>query len=146
MATNGRATPPGWFRAVAVVLLLWALMGCWAFYMHLTIGPMMTPDPNAWERGYAAALPAWFTPVYAIGVGGGLLGSLALLLGADLARPLYLASLVAVMVQFGWSLLATDLIAHKGAAATVPFPLLIVAIAAFQLWLAGLARRRGWIG
>lgn len=145
MATNAARRPPAWFTAVAVVLLLWGLMGCWAFYLHLTLGPMMTPEPNAWERGYSAALPAWFTPVYGVAIGAGVLGGLALLARSRFAQPLYLVSLIAVVIQFGWTFAATDLVAHKGAAATMPFPLLIGGIAVFQLWLAGFARRRGWI-
>jgi hypothetical protein len=146
MASIVRQRPAAWFTIVAVVLLFWGLMGCWAFYMHLQLGPAMRPDPDAWERGFAAALPAWFTPVYAVAILGGVLGSLALLLRSRLAVPLYIASLVAAIVQFGWVFAATDLIAHKGAAATVPFPLFIIAVAAFQLWLARYARQRGWIG
>lgn len=146
MASERARRPAGWFTTVAVVLLLWGLMGCWAFYMHLSFGASMKPDPDAWDRAYDAALPVWFTAVYAVGIGAGVLGSLALLLRSRLAWPMYLASLIAVVIQFGWVFAATDLVAHKGAASTAPFPVLIVAIAAFQLWLAGHARRRGWIG
>ena len=145
MATYLRQRPPGWFIAVAVILVLWGLLGCYAFYMHVTLGAAMDPAATDWDRSYYAALPGWFTPVYAAAVGGGLLGAIALLFRSKLALPLFVISLVAVIVQFGYVFFGTDILAHKGAAATVPFPLFIAAVAAFQIWLAQLARRRGWI-
>ena len=138
--------PPVWFTALSVILVLWGLMGCWALYMHITLGPAMDPNATDWDRVYYAALPAWFTPVYCVAIAGGLLGSIALLLRSGLAKWPYIASLVAVIVQFGWVFAATDLLAHKGAAMTVPFPAFIIAVALFQVWLAGLAQRKGWIG
>ncbi|ATY34795.1 hypothetical protein CVN68_20855 [Sphingomonas psychrotolerans] len=140
-----RHKPAGWFVVVAVLLVLWGLLGCVAFYMHVKFGPAMDPAATDWDRAYYAALPGWFTPVYAAAVGAGLLGAIALLLRSKLAQPLFLISLIAVIVQFGYVFLATDLLAHKGAAATVPFPSFIAAVAAFQIWLANLARHRGWI-
>jgi hypothetical protein len=145
VATWIRQKPAGWFVAVAVLLVLWGLLGCVAFYMHVKFGPAIDPAATDWDRAYYAALPGWFTPVYAVAVGAGLLGAIALLLRSKLAQPLFLISLIAVIVQFGYVFLATDLLAHKGAATTVPFPSFIVAVAVFQIWLAQLARRRGWI-
>lgn len=145
MAAYIRQKPPSWFWAVAAVLTLWALMGCAALYGYLTLGATMNPHPDAWERAYDAALPSWYTPVYFVSILGGLLGSIALLARSRVARLLYIASLAGVIVQFGYAFLATDLMAHKGAAATVPFPLLIAAICVFQIGFAGYARRRGWI-
>ena len=55
-------------------------------------------------------------------------------------------SLVAVVVQFGWLFATTDMIAQRGFAATAGFPIFIVAIAVFQIWFAGHAIRRTWIG
>lgn len=138
--------PPLWFTVIAIVLTLWGLLGCWALYMHVTLGPAMDPNTTDWDRAYYAALPAWFTPVYCVAIFGGLLGSIALLLRSRLAKWAYVASLVAVVVQFGWVFTATDLIAHKGAAVTVPFPLFIFAVAMVQVWLAAFAKRKGWIG
>ena len=40
----------------------------------------------------------------------------------------------------------TDMIAHKGAAATVPFPVFIAVAGAFAIWFSGLAAKKGWIG
>ena len=38
------------------------------------------------------------------------------------------------------------IIAVRGAAQVVPFPVFIAAVALFGVWLSGHARRRGWIG
>lgn len=139
------AKRPGWFIILVAVLILWGLAGCAAFYAHVAYGPAIDPKATDWDRAYFAALPGWFVWDYAVAVGAGLLGSLAMLARKAVAQWLYALSLAAVLVQFGYVFLATDLIAHKGAAMTLPFPLFIVAMAAFQLWLAASARRRGWI-
>ena len=38
------------------------------------------------------------------------------------------------------------MLAGKGPANVLPFPIFIAAVAAFGIWLSRLARRRGWIG
>ena len=139
------AKRPGWFIILVAVLILWGLAGCAAFYVHLEYGPGIDPAATDWDRAYYAALPKWFTWDYAIAVWAGLFGSIALLARSRVAGPLYLLSLIAVLVQFGYVFLATGLLAHKGAAATVPFPAFIVAMAVLQLWLARYARDRGWV-
>lgn len=145
MATYLRQKPAVWFTVLAVLLVLWGLAGCASFYVHVAYGPDIDPNATDWDRAYFAALPGWLTIVYAVAVGAGLLGSIALLFRSKLAQPLYIVSLIAVIVQFGYVFAATDILAHKGAAATVPFPLFIFVVAIFQIWLAAFARRRGWI-
>ena len=51
-----------------------------------------------------------------------------------------------MVIQFGYVFTGTDLLAHKGAAATVPFPLFIALMGVVQIVLARLAARRGWVG
>lgn len=145
MASYIRQRPPGWFMPAAVLLIVWGLLGCAALYAHVAFGPKLAPNPSEWDHAYYAALPLWFTPVYATAVLGGLFGSVALAMRSRAAKPLFIVSLVAVVVQFGYVFLGTDLIAHKGAVATVPFPLFIAAVAVFQIWFARHARRHGWI-
>ena len=134
MATYLRQKPAVWFTVLAVLLVLWGFAGCASFYVHVAYGPDIDPNATDWDRAYFAALPGWLTIVYAVAVGAGLLGSIALLFRSKLAQPLYIVSLIAVIVQFGYVF-----------AATVPFPLFIFVVAIFQIWLAALARRRGWI-
>lgn len=145
MATYLRQKPAVWFTVIAALLVLWGLAGCASFYVHVAYGPDIDPAATDWDRAYFAALPVWLTLDYAIAVGAGLLGSIALLLRSRFARPLYIVSLIAVVIQFGYIFLATDLAAHKGAVTAYSFPALIFAIAIFQVWFAGYAQRRGWL-
>jgi hypothetical protein len=137
--------PPMWFWIVSALFVLWGLAGAFSIYLFVTVGPTMNPHPEAWDRAYAAAIPSWYLWVYVVAVGGGLLGGVALLMRSRLARPLFILSIIGVVIQFGYAFLATDLVAHKGLAATVPFPLVILLIALAQLWTANRAARRGWI-
>lgn len=145
MAAYIRQRPPGWFPLAAGVLILWGLAGCASLYAHIAFGSELAAKAGEWDRAYYAGLPMWFVPVYAAAVLGGLLGSVALAMRSRMAKPLFILSLAAVVVQFGYVFLATDIIAHKGALMTLPFPLLIAAVAVFQIWFARYARRRGWI-
>lgn len=134
-------TRPGWFTMLAGALVLWGLAGCASFVFQM----MMEPPGDAWDREFIRALPAWYGWDYAVAVAGGLFGSISLLARSRLAVPLYWVSLIAVLVQFGYVFLATDLLAHKGAAMTLPFPIFIIAVAILQVLLAAHAERRGWI-
>lgn len=141
-----RRRAPAWFRIVAIVLLVWGVLGCFACVQQLRLGAEAMGPASAYDRALHASLPGWYDPCYVVAVLSGTLGAAALLAGRRAALPLAIVALVAVVVMFGWTFLATDLIAHKGAAATVPFPSFIAAVALGQLWLARVARARGWIG
>lgn len=120
------------FIVVAVLLLLWNLMGVAAFFMQYTadLGELAKTDPDT-ARAFAQ-MPGWAWAVYAVAVIAGTLGALALLLKRKLAVPLFALSLVAVVIQFGWTFLGTDLLAVKGWTTAI-FPAVIIAIAVFQL-------------
>ena len=145
MAPTFVRTPPPWFRIVGVLFLLWGVMGVFAFYRQATMGPAAVAALGDVDRNFHTLLPRWFYWIYGIATWGGVLGSIALLIGRRWAAGLYAASLLAVAIQFGWVFSATDLIAAKGAAATVPFPLVIFAIALWQLGVARHGIARGWL-
>jgi hypothetical protein len=137
---------PTWFVAVAILLLLWALAGVAAFGGHVFAGEKMAAAQGEWDLAYYRALPAWFAWDYALATLAALAGAIALLMRARLAVALYLLSLIGVVIQFGYVFAATDLLAHKGAAATVPFPVFIVLMGGVQIAVARMAVRRGWAG
>jgi len=124
---------PASFVIIAVILLLWNLMGVAAFVMQYgaDLGELARTDPDT-ARAFAQ-MPGWAWAVYAVAVGAGTLGAIALLLRRRVAVPLFLLSLLAVIVQFGHTFLGTDLLAVKGAGAAI-FPAVIILIGIGQ-WL-----------
>ncbi len=140
-----RTKPPGWFWALAAVLLLWSVAALASFWMHVTYDPNDPANP-AYDNRLYKSLPAWLTWVYAVAVGTVFVGAVALLLRRGIAVPLFAISLVAVVVQFGWTLGMTDLIAAKGWGVAAGPPLVIAGSGVLALWLAARARQRGWIG
>ncbi|QGN55605.1 sugar transporter [Novosphingobium sp. Gsoil 351] len=121
------------FWIVAGLLLVWSLIGDAAYLSQVTadLAKMATTDPSTAKA--FAAMPEWAWSAYAVAVWVSTLAAIALLLRRRIAAPLYAVSLVAVLVQFGWTFLGSDVIADKGASAAI-FPLIIIAIAAFSLW------------
>ncbi len=142
----GWTKTPLWFRTLAVLLILWGAMGVFAWVQQMRLGAEAMGPATAYDRALYASLPGWHDWVYLIAVSAGLVGAVMLLLGSALARPVFAVSLVGVVVMFGWMFLATDIIAVKGVPLAMGFPIVIVTIAVLQLWLAGMAVRRGWIG
>ena len=145
MATYLKQRPPVWFWVVAILFAIWGAMGCYACFQQFRLGAEAMGPATDYDRALYASLPVWYNYVYAIAVGAALLGALALLARSAVAQLLFLLSLIAVVVQFGFLFATTDIIAHKGAGVVLPFPILILAVAVVQVWFAGLARRRGWI-
>lgn len=119
------------FIVIGVAILLWNLMGVTAFAMQYSanLAELATTDPYAAQ--IFAAMPGWAWAAYAVAVGAGTLGALLLLMKRSTAVPLFALSVVAVVVQFGYSFLGTDLLVVKGASSAI-FPALILAVAVAQ--------------
>jgi hypothetical protein len=144
MAKEAKAGVPGWYWAVAILALLWEAIGCAAYLMQVTIGPAELAKLPAAQRDIWLAMPAWVTGAYAIAVWVGLAGAAGLLLRRRWARIAFAVSLLAVLVQFGWTFLATPILSTIGTSAAA-FPAFIALMAAILLWFADMAAKRGWL-
>jgi hypothetical protein len=142
---NAISKRPVWFVAVAIILLLWAVAGVASFGAHVFVGEKLAAEQGAWDLDYYRALPAWFAWDYALATLAALAGAIALLMRSRQAVMLYVLSLIGVVIQFGYVFVGTDLLAHKGAAATVPFPIFIALMGCVQIVLARFAAKRGWV-
>ena len=91
------------------------------------------------------ATPGWVLVVFGIAVSAGVLGSLGLLLRQRWAVPLFLLSLLAVVVQTIGAYLTTPAWELMGASHLV-MPVIVTLVAAFLWWYAGRARAKGWLG
>ena len=135
---------PTWFKIVAVMALLWNLLGCFAFFSDLRLSPEdLAKLPEAQQALYAAR-PGWAVAATAVAVFGGVLGSIGLLLGKKWALPTLVLSLLGILVQdFGLFVLA------KGASLAGPVAIVIQGIVlAIGVGLVLLSRKgiaRGWL-
>jgi len=113
MAANINKAPT-WFWVVAVILLLWSMAGLAALYGHMSIDAKALAAMSDYDRTYFKALPLWFAYDFALATITAFVGAVCLLARRAIAMPLYLFSLIGVLIQFGWMLGATDIIAVKG--------------------------------
>lgn len=141
-----RTAVPAWFRVLALVLLLWNLFGGYVCVQQLRLGADAMGPADAYQRALFARLPGWYIWNFVFAEVTGIGGALALLARRRLALPLFVLSLLGVVVQFGWLLTATDIIAHEGFATAAGLPIVIFVVCLVQVWVARLAAQRGWIG
>lgn len=135
---------PSWFKPVAIVALLWNLIGCVAYLSDVSITPEAVAQMSPEQQALYNSRPAWAVSATAIAVWGGALGCIGLFLRKRWALPLLVASLVGVVVQDLAIFVLSNAGAMAGAAAYVLQGLvLVIAIALVQL--ARKASASGWL-
>lgn len=145
MNYSATGKPPVWYWVVAVLAFLWMLFGVFAWFMDFLMTETVTETMSEAQLQVYEARPQWLFIVYAIAIFSGLLGAVALLLRKSWATLMFTISLIAVVVQFGYTFTAMNALELLGPSALV-FPFVIFAIGVFLLWFSMHTRKRGWIG
>ena len=135
---------PKRFWIIAVLALLWNLLGLAMFVMQVTMSPETLAAMPAAQREVVEATPSWLDAAFGVAVASGVLGAVGLLLRGRWAVPMFALSLAAVLVQVLAGYLVTPAWAASGAAGLV-LPALLIAIAIALLGYARAAARRGWL-
>ena len=136
---------PKWLSPVAIVALLWNLLGCvaWIGDMRMTEADVAAMGPDILQVFHA--LPAWLPTATGVAVLGGAAGCIGLLLRKRWASKLLWLSLVGVVAQDialfgiagGWS---------HGNAMIMGLQGLVLVVAILLVLLARRAERAGWLG
>lgn len=129
---------------ISIVALLWNLLGVMSYIMQVTMSGDMMANMSEAERALYETMPAWVTGAFAIAVFGGVAGCVGLLLKKAWCVPVFLISLAAIIVQFGYWLFATDSIAVIGNE-VFWMPALVTAVAVFLVWYSRDAKAKGWL-
>lgn len=130
---------PKWsFWSLAVMGLLWGLMGCFNFILQMN-DDFSAQLPQRYHD-MITLRPFWATAGFACAVFGGAVGCILLLMRRAVAVQLLGLSLVGCIVNFGYMLgalgLSLEVVLSSG---------ISVLVAAILLWLAVMARSRNWL-
>lgn len=136
--------PPAWFWIVAVIAVVWNVLGIGAYIADVTMSEEALMGLPEAERELRAATPGWVTGAFAIAVFAGLAAAIMLLLKRRLAVALFGLSLAAVLIQMGYTFIGTNAAAVLGVAGMV-FPGIIIVLGALFLWFALASKRKGWL-
>ena len=144
MQTQSGPVRPKAYWWVAILALVWNLLGLAMFGVQVTMDEARLATLPEVDRQIFLATPAWLNVMFGIGVIGGVLGALGLLLRRRWAVPLFAVSLLAVVVQMAGAYALTPAWQAYGPAG-LAMPVLVLVIAA-GLWVyAGRCRAGGWL-
>jgi hypothetical protein len=90
---------PKWYMPVAVVALLWNLMGCAAYLSDVMLTPEAVAKLTAAQQAMYAARPAWSVAATAVAVWFGAAGCVGLIVRKRWATPLFILSLIGIVCQ-----------------------------------------------
>lgn len=132
MSDDSKLSAPVWFWMLAVVALLWNLMGCMIFLSEVFAKEAMMESFTEEQKEWSRAIPFWIYIVFAISVLSGVVGSIGLLVRRKLAVPCFAVSLFAVVVQMGYTMLIAGGLRVMGPSGAV-MPVMVVVLAV--IWL-----------
>jgi hypothetical protein len=134
---------PSWFKTVAIIALIWNLLGVLAFAGQMLLTPEMLAELPVAEQELYASTPLWARVAFALAIFCGALGSLLLLLKKLLSTPILIFSLVVVVVQMAHSFLMSKSLDVLGPSSAI-MPVMILLIAIYLVWLSKKAQVKGW--
>jgi len=143
-AMTQKTQSPKWFSIVAVVALVWNILGLMAFVSHIMMTPEVIAELPKAEQALYQNTPLWATIAFACAVVGGTLGSILLILKKSLANILFLISLFGVLVNDYYSFFIIDSLTVYGIA-SIAMPIMVLIVAIALILLTSKAQQNSWI-
>jgi hypothetical protein len=128
---------------IGVIALLWNAIGANDYIMTETKNQRYMSGFTPEQLAFFYGLPAWVVAAWAIGVWGGVLGSLLLLFRRRLAVWVFLVSLLGVVVTAFHNFVLSNVMSVMGGASAVVFMAVIFLIALGLYLYARAMNKRG---
>ncbi|CAM1354982.1 hypothetical protein [Tenacibaculum ascidiaceicola] len=136
--------PTTLFWIIGVAALVWNGLGVMQYLgMAYMTDEVKAALPEA-ERALYDNIPSWVTAAFAIAVFGGLIGSAFLLMRKKLARPMFLISLIAIIVQMSYNLFMSKAAEVYGPGSVI-MPIMVIVIGVFLLMYSKKTIAKGWL-
>jgi hypothetical protein len=143
MATTAETKTPVHLWVVGGLSLLWNGLGCIDYLMTETANRTYLARMPAEQIAYMHALPAWLTGMWAIGVWGGLAGSILLLMRSRHSVVLFALSFIGAVIGLGYQVFLTDMPLSMRAGLMGMMPWVIVIITVSLLWYSWAEKDKG---
>ncbi len=144
--TEAQYNEPGltfWF--VAGFFLVFNLAGLIIYYNQVTADPeFIAQNYSAAQQAFLAATPKWSTAAFALAVNAGILASILLLLRKSWSIPIFIFSLLCVVLQNVDGFLLRNGLEVWGSSG-LRIPTVIIAICIVEVWYSYHVRRKDWL-
>ncbi|MCK1323591.1 hypothetical protein IVA94_22365 [Bradyrhizobium sp. 156] len=124
-----------WIRPLAVGFIAWNALGSFACLQQIAISMGRASLTDPFQQKLYGQIPLTYDCLFVAAETSGLVGAILLLLRRSAARVWLGASLIFIVLQFGYLFATTDLLSHEGLKA-IFFPLFVIAMGVIQLWAA----------
>lgn len=141
---QGSVTPPKWFNIVAIIAIIWNLLGVMAFNMDPALNDSAFAALSEPERQLYLATPIWATIAFGVAVFSGAIGSIALLAKKSIAKPILILSFIAIIIQMFHAYFISNSWEVFGPGGII-MPVMVIFIAIYLLILSTKAIKKGWI-
>ena len=132
------------FWIIGIVAFVWNCFGVLAYlssvYMTDEVRALLPEN----QQTYIANTPTWVTAIFAIAVFSGVIGSLLLLLKKKIAIPVFLLSLIAVIIQMLYSFIILNAFEVFGISNLI-MSVLVIIIAVFLYGYSKKAKFNRWL-
>ena len=125
--------PTVWFWVIGIISLLWNGMGVNQYLQQAyktDAFKAMYPDEKVLKM--VLNTPSWVMVAFALAVFGGLLGSILLLSRKKTAKPVFLVSLIAIVIQMSYNVFLSGAMEVYGPGVMV-MPIMVIGFAIFIL-------------
>ena len=119
-------------------------MGVFHYLMQAYMSDEVFAQLDEGTQEFILNRPAWVTAAFALAVFTGLLGCMGLILKKKWAGPLFLLSLISVILQDVYIFFLSDAAKLIEGGDTV-MTVLVLVVCIFQIWLAKDATKKGWL-
>lgn len=136
--------PTVFFWVFGIIALLWNAMGVNAYLQQAFKTDAFKAMYTEEQLEMILNTPMWATAAFAIAVFGGLLGCILLLFRKKLAQPVFLLSLIGIVIQMIYNLFISKSIEVYGPGAIV-MPIMILGIGFFLYFYTKKCIAKGWL-
>ncbi len=137
--------PSTLFWIIAIVLLLWNLMGASAFIVDTFFTDTLAGTYNEEQMNAINATPIWSKVLYGISTIGGLVAAILLITRKTSAIKVYAISLIAIIIHTVYNIGFAGAMELFGVGEGLIFPLVIIVLAIFEYWWSRYSASKGWL-